>query len=101
MAGGKAVQIDKLTIGDSPRYTAIQAATLVRKGDGVLVAVTITGAAGAVIDLWEGSTGGTNLFHGPATLGPGTYWIYQSFTGDLIMTIATAVTDMIVITAGI
>lgn len=98
---GAQVQIDKIQVGYSPRFTAITAGTLVRKGSGILVAVTITGAAQALIDLWDGPVGtGQNIFHGPITLGPGTYWLYQSYANDLNIVIATAVTDLVVITGG-
>lgn len=107
MAGadsGLQSQIDKIQVGTSPRFTAIAADTLVRSGSGIVVAVTITAPAGAVIDLWDGAVGGGNsqlLFHIPATLGPGTYWVYKAFKQDLHIAVATAVTDILVITGGI
>lgn len=100
-ASAAQVQIDKIQVGSSPRFTAQTAGTLVRAGVGILVAVTITGAAGALIDFWDGPVGsGTNIFHGPVTLGPGTYWVYQSFANGLNIVIATAATDLVVITGG-
>lgn len=106
MAGvdsGQQVQIDKIQVGTSPRFTAIAADTLVRAGAGILVAVTVTAAAGAVVELWDGAVGGANsqlLFRFPATLGPGTYWIYKAFKQDLRIGVATATTDIVVITGG-
>lgn len=95
-------QIDKIQVGYSPRFTAITAGTLVRKGAGMVLCITITAAAGAVVDLWDGPVGtGTNIWHQPATLGPGTYWLYQSFANDLNIVVATAVTDQLIVTAGI
>jgi hypothetical protein len=107
MAGadsGLQVQINKIQVGTSPRFTAIVADAIVRADAGIIVAVTITGAAGAVIDLWDGAVGGGSsqlLFHIPATLGPGTYWVYKAFNKGLHIAIATAVTDILVITGGI
>lgn len=107
MAGadsGLQVQINKIQVGTSPRFTAIAADTLVRAGAGILVGVTITAAAGAVIELWDGVVGGANsqlLWRCPATLGPGTYWCYKAFKQDLRIGVATAVTDILVMTGGI
>jgi hypothetical protein len=99
---GQQSQVDKVQIGTSPRFTAITAGALVRAGVGICRYVTITGAAGAVIDLWDGAVGtGQLIWHAPATLGPGTYWIEQSFANGLNIVIATAVTDLIVATGGI
>lgn len=101
MAGGRPIRADGIQIGTSPRFTAITADTVVRRGDGIFRAITITGAAGGVIDIWEGTVGtGTQLMHIPATTGPGTYWADQSFSGDLHIVIATAVTDLLVLTGG-
>jgi hypothetical protein len=99
---GQQSQIDKLQVGFSPRFTAVNAGALVRKGVGVAIAVTLTAAAAANTQLWDGAVGtGNQLFNGPTTLGPGTYWLYAAFANDLNYVIATAVTDMVVITAGI
>jgi hypothetical protein len=101
---GQTSQIDKLQVGFSPRFTAINAGALVRKGVGIAIAVTLTAAAGANTQLWDNTVGGgssNQLFNGPTTLGPGTYWLYAAFANDLNYVIATAVTDMVVITAGI
>lgn len=99
---GQQSQIDKIQVGFSPRFTAITAGALARKGVGLLIAVTLTAAAGANTQLWDGTVGsGNQLFNGPTTLGPGTYWVYAAFANDLNYVIATAVTDMVVITGGI
>lgn len=101
---GQTSQIDKLQVGFSPRFTAINAGALVRAGVGIVLFVTITAAAGALITLWDGAVGGgtsNQLFNGPTTLGPGTYWLYAAFGQSLNYSIATAVTDMVVATAGI
>jgi hypothetical protein len=107
MAGadsGLQVQIDKIQVGTSPRFTAITGDILVRADAGIILGVTITAPAGAVIDLWDGAVGGGTsqlLFHIPATLGPGTYWVYKAFNKGLHIQIATAVTDILVMTGGI
>lgn len=99
---GQQSQIDKLQVGYSMRLTAINTGALVRKGVGIVLLVTLTAAAGANTQLWDGAVGtGQQLFNGPTTLGPGTYWLYSAFSADLNYVIATAVTDMIVATAGI
>lgn len=99
---GRQIQIDKIQVGYSPRFTAITAGTLVRKGEGIVVGVIITAAAGAVVDLWDGPVGtGQQLWHEPATLPPGYYPLYASFVNDLNIVIATAVTDLLVVTGGI
>jgi hypothetical protein len=101
---GQQSQIDKLQVGLSPRFTAVNAGALVRAGVGILIAVTLTAAAAANTQLWDGAVGGgtsNQLFNGPTTLGPGTYWLYAAFSQGLNYVIATAVTDMVVITAGI
>lgn len=99
---GRQIQIDKIQVGYSPRFTAITAGTLVRKGEGIVTGILITAPAGAVIDLWDGPVGtGQQILHVPATLGPGYYPVYQSFANDLNIVIATAVTDILVETGGI
>jgi len=102
MAGGRPIRADGVQIGTSPRFTAITADTVVRKGDGLLRFVTITVVGAGVIDLWEGAVGtGTQLAHFPANMPAGTYWFDQSFSGDLHIVIATAVTDLVVGTGGL
>lgn len=112
-ASGQQAQIDKLIVGYSPRFTAIQAATLVRAGVGILVAVTlgIAAAAGSTVALFDGNGGAGASQISPtidATKGPITLWIYQAFgqtinvtTQGLFLTIAAAVTDCNIVTAGI
>jgi hypothetical protein len=109
---GQVSQIDKLVVGFSPRFTAVAAGTLVRAGVGILVAVTlgIAAAAGGTVALFDGN-GGAPAQISPtidATKGPITLWIYQAFgqtvgvtTQGLYITVATAVTDAIIVTAGI
>lgn len=98
----KQVQIDKIQVGFSPRFTGIQADTTVRDGEGILTHVTITGAAGAVIDFFDGpAASAITIAHFPATTGPGTYTVNQTFANGLHMSIATSATDMIVGTGGL
>lgn len=109
---GQVSQADKIQLGQSPRFTAIGGPTLVRAFAGILVAVTlgIAAAAGGTIALFDGN-GGAPAQISPtidATKGPITLWIFQAFgqtvgvtNQGLYVTIATAVTDAIIITAGI
>lgn len=109
---GQQAQADKIQLGFSPRFTAVGGPTVVRAGVGILVAVTlgIAAAAGSTTQLFDG-TGGAPAQISPTidnTKGPITLWIFQAFgqtvgvtTQGLYITIATAVTDAIIITAGI
>jgi hypothetical protein len=100
------VRSDAISYGQSPRFTAITTSTKVRDGKGILAGITLGIAAGAggTVQLFDGDPNGAGTAISPvfdATKGPGTFWIYQDYINSLYIRIAVAVTDCVVITAGV